>query len=94
MRGRARSSDVRTRGRPPRADAEPRANALPSSPASYRFALVVAFGCLLLSVSFRLYEYDMWHHLTYGRAVWQLHRVPRTEIWTWPDLGAPHVNPS
>ena len=94
MRGRTRS-DARPRGRPPRADAEPRANALPSSsPAPYRFALVVAFGCLLVSVSFRLYEYDMWQHLTYGRAVWQLHRVPRTQIWTWPDLGAPGVNPS
>jgi hypothetical protein len=39
MRGRTRS-DARPRGRPPRADAEPRANALPSSsPAPYRFAL-------------------------------------------------------
>ena len=95
MRGRARSSDVRPRGRPPRADAEPRANALPSrSSTPYRFALVVAFGCLLLSVSFRLYEYDMWQHLTVGHAVWQLHRVPRTQMWTWPDLGAPVVNPS
>ena len=93
MRGRTRS-DARPSGRPPRADAEPRANALPSPPAPYRFALVVAFGCLLVSVSFRLYEYDMWEHLTYGRALWQLHRVPRVQMWTWPDLGAPHVNPS
>jgi hypothetical protein len=91
----ASESKARPRGRRPRADAEPRANVLPgSSPAPYRFALVVAFACLLVSVSFRLYEYDMWQHLTYGRAVWQLHRVPQTQIWTWPDLGAPHVNPS
>ena len=54
----------------------------------------MAFACLLVSVSFRLYEYDMWQHLTYGRAVWQLHQVPRTQLWTWPDKGAPNVNPS
>jgi hypothetical protein len=54
----------------------------------------VAFGCILASVSFRLYETDMWEHLTYGRAVWHLHRVPTVQMWTWPDLGAPHVNPS
>jgi hypothetical protein len=91
----ASESKTRPRGRRPRADVEPRANVHPgSSPAPYRFALVVAFACLFVSVSFRLYEYDMWQHLTYGRAVWQLHRVPQTQLWTWPDLGAPHVNPS
>jgi hypothetical protein len=62
--------------------------------ARYRLALAVAFVCILVSVSFRLYEYDMWQHLAYGRAVWQLHGVPRTELWTWPDHGAPNVNPS
>jgi len=94
MRGRTRS-DPRPRGRPPRADAELRANALPRpSRLPHRFAWLVAFACILVSVSFRLYEYDMWEHLTYGRALWQLHRVPQVQMWTWPDLGAPHVNPS
>ena len=70
MRGRTRS-DPRPRGRPPRADAELRANALPSpSRLPHRFAWLVAFACILVSVSFRLYEYDMWEHLTYGRALW------------------------
>ena len=58
------------------------------------FAWGVAFACILVSVSFRLYEYDMWQHLTYGRAVWQLHGVPHEQLFTWPDHGAPNVNPS
>jgi len=59
-----------------------------------RFACFVAFACILASVSFRLYEYDMWQHLTYGRALWQEHRVPQVQLFTWPDRGAPNVNPS
>ena len=86
-------SDGRSRGRP-KADPDPSASA-PSRPSAPRLvALVVAFGCILYSVSFRLYEYDFWQHLTYGRAIWELHRVPREQIWTWPDFGAPNVNPS
>jgi hypothetical protein len=45
-------------------------------------------------VSFRLYEYDFWEHLAFGRAIWQSGGVPRLQVWTWPDLGAPLVNPS
>jgi hypothetical protein len=86
-----RASETQPRARRPAAAAPP---AGAGSAAPYRFALLVAFACLLVSVSFRLYEYDMWEHLTYGRAVWQLHRVPRTQIWTWPDFDTPQVNPS
>src|SRR5262245_66028049 len=94
MPGRTRS-DARPQRRPHRADAEPRANAhLRPSPVPHRLALVVACACVLYSVSFRLYEYDVWEHLAYGRALWQLHHVPQVQMWTWPDLGTPHVNPS
>src|SRR5207245_1547337 len=35
-----------------------------------------------------------WQHLVFGKAIWSLHRIPRTQIFTWPDFGAPLVNPS
>jgi hypothetical protein len=47
-----------------------------------------------VSVSFRLYEYDFWQHLTLGKAIWQLKAVPRVELWTWPDYGSARISPS
>ena len=59
-----------------------------------RLAFLVAFACILLSVSFRLYEYDVWQHLTFGKAIWTLHEVPRVQLWTWLDHGTRVDNPS
>src|ERR1044072_1807334 len=59
-----------------------------------RLAVAVAFACILVSVSFRLYEYDFWQHLTLGKAIWQLKAVPRVELWTWPDYGSARISPS
>ena len=58
------------------------------------FALAIAAACVLVSVSFRIYEYDFWQHLVFGKAIWQLREVPQTQLWTWPDSGAAVVNPS
>ena len=57
-------------------------------------ALVVAFACVLASVSFRMYDLDVWQHLAFGRAMASLGEVPRTQLWTWPTHGTPVVNPS
>ncbi len=62
-------------------------------PASW-LALAAATVCVLVSVTFRLYDADAWQHLAVGRAIWTLHAVPRTEVWTWPNYGALNVNPS
>jgi hypothetical protein len=57
-------------------------------------ALAIALGCVTLSVSFQIYEKDFWQHLAVGRAIWQSHHVPTTQLWTWPTYGAPDVNTS
>ncbi|MEQ1832036.1 MAG: hypothetical protein ABL977_03190 [Candidatus Eisenbacteria bacterium] len=62
--------------------------------AAERLAVLVAFAAVLVSVSFELYEYDFWQHLTFGKALWQLQRVPTQQVWTWLDHGAPVQNPS
>jgi hypothetical protein len=58
------------------------------------FALAIAAACVLVSASFRIYEYDFWQHLVFGKAIWQLHQVPHTQLWKWPDHGTEVVNPS
>lgn len=57
-------------------------------------AALVAAGCVLVSVSFHLYDADAWQNLTFGKAIWTLGRIPHTQIFTWPNFGAPLVNPS
>src|SRR5262249_39191864 len=46
------------------------------------------------SVSFALYDTDMWQHLAVGRAIWALKAIPTRQLWTWPNYGAPDVNAS
>jgi len=57
-------------------------------------AMLVAAACVLVSVSFHLYDADAWQHLVFGRAIWTLGMVPHTQVFTWPNYGAPLVNPS
>jgi hypothetical protein len=60
------------------------------SPAMIAVALVAAV-CIALSVSYRIYDPDIWENLVVGKAIWQLHRVPTTQLWSWPTYGAPDV---
>ncbi|HEY2954459.1 MAG TPA: hypothetical protein VGK89_04340, partial [Candidatus Eisenbacteria bacterium] len=60
------------------------------SPAMMAAALVAAV-CIAVSVSYRIYDPDLWQHLVVGKAIWQLHRVPTTQLWSWPTYGAPDV---
>ena len=55
-------------------------------------ALLVASVCVLVTVSFKLYESDFWHHLLVGRVIWERHEVPTTQMWSWPTYGAPEAN--
>src|SRR6185295_6079272 len=56
------------------------------------FALLIAAGGVLASVTFRLFETDFWQHLTVGKAIWTLHRVPTTQLWSWASYGDPEMN--
>jgi tetratricopeptide (TPR) repeat protein len=62
-------------------------------PAMLAAALAVA-ALVVASVTFLTPDTDVWQHLTVGRAIWQMHRVPTTQLWTWPTFGAPDVNAS
>ena len=64
----------------------------PPAPLPLLVAAIVAAVCTLISVSYRLYEGDVWHHLLVGKVIWQTHAVPTTQQWSWPTFGAPEAN--
>jgi tetratricopeptide (TPR) repeat protein len=57
-------------------------------------AIAAAAISIVISVSYVLFEKDMWQHIAVGRALWSLHAVPTTQIWIWPTYGLPDVTPS
>lgn len=57
-------------------------------------AIAAAAAAIVISVSYVLFEKDMWQHIAVGRALWSLHAVPTTQIWIWPTWGTPDVTPS
>jgi hypothetical protein len=81
--------------RPDRPARAARAPSLPplSRPATSALAAFTAIA-IAVTVTFAIYDTDVWNHLAVGRAIWALHRVPTTQIWTWPTYGAPNVLPS
>ncbi|MEK7824693.1 MAG: hypothetical protein AAB290_06600 [Candidatus Eisenbacteria bacterium] len=97
-RGSARAGRTRRAGpaapRPP--GAPPTISAQPLSPThpAALIATLVAVACVLVSVSFHLYDADAWQNLAFGKAIWTLGKIPHTQIFTWPNFGAPLVNPS
>jgi hypothetical protein len=52
----------------------------------------VALAAVLASVTFILFETDFWQHLLVGKVIWQMGRVPTTQLWSWPSYGDPEVN--
>lgn len=52
---------------------------------------MVAALCIATSVTFPIYDPDLWQHLAAGRHVWETRQLPNTQIWTWPTYGAPDV---
>jgi len=60
----------------------------------FLLATIVTAAGVALSVSFVLFDTDMWQHLGVGRAIWQLKAIPTHQLWTWPNYGAPDVNAS
>jgi hypothetical protein len=82
--------------RGPSRAAEPPRPAPELSPAhpAYLAALLVAAACVLYSVSYKIFDTDLWQHLAVGRAIWTLHGPPQGQIWNWPGYGEPYVTPS
>jgi hypothetical protein len=66
----------------------------PENPAALIAVALVASACIVVSVSNRLFDFDIWQHLLVGKAIWLEHRVPRVHLWTWPSYGKPDVLPS
>ncbi len=66
----------------------------PIGAAPLALVAVVAAACVIAAVTFRIYDPDLWQHLTVGRAIWQSHAIPHTQLWSWPTYGAPDVLPS
>jgi hypothetical protein len=54
----------------------------------------VAAAIVALTVTAPLQDKDVWQHLAVGRAMWTLHGVPHTDLWTWPGYGTPYLLPS
>ena len=55
-------------------------------------ALLVAFAGVVASVTYALFETDVWQHLLVGKAIWRLGHVPTTQLWAWASHGDPEVN--
>jgi hypothetical protein len=91
---RVRTGDPSRAGaRPPGSRAGPAAP-IPLTHPAHLVVLAVAAVTIALLVSIRILDTDLWQHLAVGRAIWSLHRVPTTQVWSWPTYGAPDVNSS
>ena len=90
-RSASRPAERPARGHRPGA---PPAPALPLGHPAFIVAAMIAAACVVLAASFRIYDTDVWQHLAVGRAIWRLHHVPTTHLWTWPTYGAPDINAS
>lgn len=64
----------------------------PATRASLALAALGVAACAVVTLTFRIADYDLWEHLAIGRAIATLHRVPATQLWTWPGYGTPSVN--
>jgi Flp pilus assembly protein TadD len=54
-------------------------------------ASLAAAISIVLSVSFEIFDPDLFQHLLVGKAIWLTHSVPHRHLWTWPSYGTPEV---
>lgn len=66
----------------------------PMTRGPYASTVLIVALCLLASVTFAIWDPDVWQHLAVGRTIWRTLAIPDTQIWTWPTYGAPDVLPS
>jgi tetratricopeptide repeat protein len=55
-------------------------------------AALAAAASVVISVTFAIYDPDLWQHLLVGRVIASTHAVPHTNLWTWPTYGAPDID--
>src|SRR6185295_19471966 len=84
----------RPRPGPPRAPSRPTpalepAPALPG--AAVWLAVLIAAACVACATTYPIVDTDFWQHLAVGRAIWQTHSLPHTNVWTWPTYGEPYL---
>jgi hypothetical protein len=60
-------------------------------PAMLLLVLAVA-AIVVVSVTFDTLDPDQWQHFAVGRFIWTQHRIPTTQLWTWPTYGQPDVD--
>ncbi len=93
-RGRARPSPKAASAGP----ARPARAAVPAAPPLHLthpamlFAALVCAAIVVLSVTYDVYDPDQWQHLTVGRFIWEQHRFPTVQLWTWPTYGTKEVD--
>lgn len=94
-RGPARGAPRRAAPVPDR----PRRSGTPAPPLTLRhpaawLALLAIAGAIAWLVTHHIADPDLWQHLRVGRTIWETRGIPRTHLWTWPNLGQPEVLPS
>ena len=89
-----RSSPTSTRPRTPGPARRDAIAVPPLSRAAWAVVLAVAAAVVVLAVTDRIDDPDLWQHLAVGRAIWTLHALPHTDVWTWPGRGGAYVLPS
>jgi len=57
-------------------------------------AALASFASVLVSVSYRIDDPDLWQHLAVGRWVWVKGALPLVHEWTWPLYGTREAAPS
>ncbi len=57
-------------------------------------AAIACIASIVLSVSYQIYDTDLWQLLVVGKAIWARHAVPGTDEWTWVGFGDPQVTSS
>ena len=55
---------------------------------------LLAAAAIAVVVTFPIADPDLWQHLTVGRAIWRMHEIPHTHLWSWPTYGVREVLPS
>lgn len=67
---------------------------IPARHPAWVAAALATAACIVTTVTFHLWDSDLWQHLAVGRELWRLGAIPREHLWSWPTYGTPEVLPS
>ena len=66
-------------------------SAIPASSTLRALATFGLFAAVFCAFLIKVYEFDIWYHLSIGREVWTSLAIPRTEFLVLPNAGTPAV---